>query len=81
MLIANYKNCPGPGDQLPPDNSVRESLMDRADEASCGYIDNAIGEIRLHLNDAQNAAWQFNLDKAQQHLQSAVDQLSELVAS
>lgn len=78
MQITNHHNI---GDaQLPQDDSVREALMDRADEASCEYIDNAIGEIRLHLNDAQNAARQFDLVKAQQHLQQVVDQLSELVA-
>lgn len=70
MLMTNDHHIAAPIEA--PDDSL-------AIAAESEYIRNAIGEARLHLNDADTAAGNENVWKAKQAIQSALDVLSDLV--
>lgn len=70
MRIDNYHHIAAPIEA--PDDSL-------AIAAEAEYIANSIGEAMLALNDAKVAAGNENVWKAKQHIQCALDCLSELV--
>lgn len=69
MLIDNYHNIAAPI-EAPDDSEVIA--------AESEYIANSIGEAMLALNDAKTAAEAERIWKAKEHVQRALDCLSDL---
>ena len=70
MLMTNWHHIAAPIEA--PDDSLVIA-------AEAEYIDAAIGEAMVHLSDAKNAAGAERIGKAKEHVQAALDCLSQIV--
>lgn len=53
MLIENYHHILGPGDQMPPDNSVREAARERAVEILTDVVLDGFMQDMLRIGEAR----------------------------